>query len=127
MYIGIHYLLELYGCDKKILQSKQKIEYILVKAARAGNATVLSKSFYKFGRYGGVTGVICIAESHITIHTWPEYHYAAVDIFTCGDKMNTLLIKSLICSALNPKKVKDKCVKRGCTKEIYCGGKSKRC
>lgn len=57
----------------------------MVRAAEAANATVLYRYFHKFGGHGGVTGVLVLAESHISVHTWPESHYAAFDVFMCGD------------------------------------------
>ncbi len=56
----------------------------MVSAARDAKATVIDVSFHEFNPFG-ISGVVVIAESHLTIHTWPEYNYAAVDIFTCGD------------------------------------------
>ncbi len=56
----------------------------MVSAARDAKATIVDVSFHEFNPFG-ISGVVVIAESHLTIHTWPEYDYAAVDIFTCGD------------------------------------------
>lgn len=61
------------------------IEQLLRAAAQAAGATVLSAHFHRFGKQAGITGVLVLAESHITIHTWPEQHYAAFDLFMCGD------------------------------------------
>lgn len=83
--LGIHLLIELTGC--KFLDDIDVIETAMVKAAEAAGATILQKFFHKFSPYG-VSGAIVIAESHLTIHTWPEYGYAAVDVFTCGDRCN---------------------------------------
>ena len=63
------------------------IEQHLNQAADKAGATVVSSAFHAFNPYG-VSGVVVIAESHLTIHTWPEYGYAAVDIFTCGDSVD---------------------------------------
>lgn len=60
------------------------LEALLRRAAEAGGATVLSCHMHGFGRAGGVTGVALLAESHITVHTWPETNYAAFDVFMCG-------------------------------------------
>lgn len=60
------------------------VKDILVGAARACGATIVDVAFHEFNPFG-VSGVVVIAESHLSIHTWPEYRYAAVDIFTCGD------------------------------------------
>lgn len=59
----------------------------MVGAAKAANATIVDVSFHEFNPFG-ISGMVIIAESHLSIHTWPEYNYAAVDIFTCGDVIN---------------------------------------
>jgi len=84
--LGKHLLLELKGCDKEVLNDLSFLKGILLAAAGEAGATVLGESFHKFNPQG-VSGVVIIAESHLFIHTWPEYGYAAVDIFTCGDSV----------------------------------------
>ncbi|EGF11076.1 adenosylmethionine decarboxylase [Neisseria bacilliformis] len=81
---GRHGLLDLYGCDENILRDAARLQTILEQAAAAARATVLYRRFHTFGGAGGVTGVLLLAESHISIHTWPEHRYAAADIFLCG-------------------------------------------
>ena len=81
---GRHSLLDLYGCDENILRDAARLQTILEQAAAAARATVLYSRFHTFGGAGGVTGVLLLAESHISIHTWPEHRYAAADIFLCG-------------------------------------------
>lgn len=81
---GRHGLLDLYGCDENILRDASRLQTILEQAAAAARATVLYRRFHTFGGAGGVTGVLLLAESHISIHTWPEHRYAAADIFLCG-------------------------------------------
>lgn len=80
---GRHYLIELYDCPPERLRLPATSEDILLRAAAAMGATVVSSHFHAFSPHG-VSGVIIIQESHLTIHTWPEHGYAAVDIFTCG-------------------------------------------
>ena len=82
--LGTHLLVELRCCSSKLLNDLKKVEEILVAAAREANATVIESRFHKFSPFG-ISGVVVIAESHLTIHTWPEYGYAAVDVFTCGE------------------------------------------
>lgn len=79
-----HGLLDLYGCNPGLLRDEGRLKTILAAAAEAAQATVLDSRFHTFGGAGGVTGVLLLAESHISIHTWPEHHYAAADIFLCG-------------------------------------------
>ena len=82
--LGTHLLVELQGCNSKLLNDLKKVEDILVAAAKEANATVIESRFHKFSPFG-ISGVVVIAESHLSIHTWPEYGYAAADVFTCGD------------------------------------------
>ncbi|MDD2353616.1 MAG: adenosylmethionine decarboxylase [Candidatus Caldatribacteriota bacterium] len=86
-YLGSHLLVELYDCDEKKLNDLNLIESVLEEAVRVSGATALKSSFHQFAPQG-VSGVVIIAESHFTIHTWPEYNYAALDIFTCGNTVN---------------------------------------
>lgn len=95
--LGTQLLLELNGCDSDLLDDLSYVKSTLTKAAEAVGATIVGESFHKFNPFG-VTGVLAIAESHICIHTWPEYNYAAVDVFTCGtgfdpEKAGEVLIK----------------------------------
>ncbi len=85
--LGRHLLLELYDCDAIILNDITAVEDIMIAAAEKAEGTILKSTFHQFEPQG-VTGIIAIAESHLSIHTWPEYNYAAVDIFTCGKRVN---------------------------------------
>ena len=82
--LGIHILVEYYDCNKEILKNTDTIEKSMLTAARTSNATIVESVFHQFNPWG-VSGAVIIAESHLTIHTWPEHNYAAVDLFTCGD------------------------------------------
>ena len=84
--LGRHLLLELKDCNKEVLDDLDFLRECLNEAAISCGATVVGESFYHFSPCG-VSGVANIAESHISIHTWPEYGYAAVDVFTCGDRV----------------------------------------
>lgn len=97
--LGTHILLELRDCNSKLLDDLPHIRESLLTAARDIGVTVIGDSFHQFSPQG-VTGVIAIAESHLCIHTWPEYGYAAVDIFTCGEGFEPrravdIIVKSL--------------------------------
>lgn len=81
--LGRHVHLELYGCPPNLLNRPIDAERALLAAAAAMGATVIGSHFHAFSPYG-VSGVVIIAESHLTVHTWPEYGYAAVDVFSCG-------------------------------------------
>ena len=81
--LGRHILLELRSCNPATLDDLPSIEAAMLRAAEEAGATVIGRIFHQFSPQG-VTGVVAIAESHLSVHTWPEYGYAAVDIFTCG-------------------------------------------
>ena len=81
--LGQHLLIELYGCDRGILDDLEHIRHSLVHAADLVSATIIDVVAHKFEPCG-VTVVVAIMESHLSVHTWPEYGYAAVDVFTCG-------------------------------------------
>jgi S-adenosylmethionine decarboxylase len=82
--LGKHLLLELMDCNHDLLNNIDFLRKSLSDVATQIGATVIKDSFYQFTPQG-VSGVVIIAESHISIHTWPEYNFAAVDVFTCGD------------------------------------------
>ena len=81
---GRHLLVEYTGCDPNVLDNLAVIEALMRDAAVAAHTTVVASVFKPF-EPTGVTGVVVVEESHLSIHTWPEHGYAAVDFFTCGD------------------------------------------
>ncbi len=97
--LGRHLLLELKICNEEVLDDLDFIRICLTEAAVQSGATVVGESFYHFSPYG-VSGVVNIAESHIAIHTWPEFQYAAVDVFTCGDDVDPEKAAGLITERL---------------------------
>ena len=82
--LGRHLLLELFDCDLDAINNVEAVKSALIEAAKRAQATIVDVVFHEFNPFG-VSGVVVIAESHLSIHTWPEYRYAAVDIFSCGD------------------------------------------
>ncbi|MBT3784326.1 adenosylmethionine decarboxylase [bacterium] len=86
-FLGTQILAEYYACDPTVLSDSSLVEKIMVEAARDAGATVVGTSFHQFSPHG-VSGVVIIEESHLGIHTWPEFGFAAVDLFTCGDSVN---------------------------------------
>ena len=82
--LGRHLLLELFDCASDAINNLEAVKGALVEAAKRAHATIVDVVFHEFSPFG-VSGVVVIAESHLSIHTWPEYRYAAVDIFSCGD------------------------------------------
>jgi S-adenosylmethionine decarboxylase len=106
-------LLELKDCNRELLSDLSFLRNTLLSAAREAGATIIGDSFHPFPPYGGVSGVVIIAESHLSIHTWPEYGYAAVDIFTCGNTLHPERAVNLVVNALEAKNVSTVELKRG--------------
>lgn len=109
--IGEHFLVEYVGCNREKLLRCEVIHPLLTFAAEEGNATILGQQFHQFSPFG-VTGVLLLAESHISIHTWPEHSLAAVDIFTCGDSMDPDKIISLLREGLEADEVQLRHIER---------------
>lgn len=82
--LGAHLLIELKECNAKTISNLKEVKAVLISAAEAAEATIIEVAFHEFSPFG-ISGMVIIAESHLSIHTWPEYKYAAVDIFTCGN------------------------------------------
>jgi len=97
-----HLLLELYRCDCEKLNDESFLRCILNRSAKLANATVLNLISNKFEPQG-VTAIALLAESHISIHTWPESNYSAVDIFTCGQNMMPELASKYLIESLMAK------------------------
>lgn len=96
--LGLHLLAEYLGCDPHLLDDVARIERLMTRAAVAAGTTIVRTLFHPFTPHG-VSGVVVIMESHLSIHTWPESGYAAVDFYTCGDgdphKAHELLLREL--------------------------------
>ena len=85
--LGRQMTVEYYECDSCVITDAPLMEKIFVNAAKAAGATVISSDFHRFDPQG-VSGVVVISESHFAVHAWPEYGYAAVDLFTCGESID---------------------------------------
>ena len=96
---GKHILLELYGCNREKLNDELYLRCKLNGAAKLANASVLNIVSNKFEPYG-VTAIALLAESHLSIHTWPESQYSAIDIFTCGRNMKPKLASQFLIESL---------------------------
>lgn len=101
--LGRHVLAEFTNCDCTLLNSIEEIEKHLTESARQSGATIVKSVFHRYNPHG-VSGVIVIAESHISIHTWPEYGYAAVDFFTCGESVDPMRACDYLQKALQAEK-----------------------
>ncbi len=109
---GRHVLAELTGCPAGVLDNPAALERCFIQCAGRGGATVVSSHFHHFSPHG-VSGVVIIAESHLTVHTWPEHGYAAVDVFTCGRPEIAEAIVDLVVENLSAKAVQRTSFERG--------------
>lgn len=112
VHLGQHILAEFFECDPNILNNVSLVEKLMVEAALECGATVVQKCFHMFNPYG-VSGVVIISESHLAIHTWPELGYAAVDLFTCGDRCHPKVSYDYLKKMFNSKNASFSELKRG--------------
>ncbi len=112
--LGRHVLVEFFGCSSEILNEVSTIEKAMIQAAEDAEATIINSTFHHFSPYG-VSGVVVIQESHLAIHTWPEFQYAAVDIFTCGDIINPWVAYDALKAAFEAKQGSSIELRRGQT------------
>ena len=110
IYAGIHYLVDMWGIVNE--EDTKKVNDLLLRAAKSARAEVLYQHAYHFGDGQGISAIALLAESHISVHTWPEKNYAAFDIFMCG-KTDPDLSLNLLKAELRPKKIEVKKIKRG--------------
>lgn len=108
----LHTLLEFYGCDPAALKRAREVKSLLCRAVRQGGGKIVKALFHNFSPYG-VSGVVVITESHVTIHTWPEHAYAAVDIFSCSARLNHPAIRRQLKRALSARRVSGRSFRRG--------------
>ena len=108
---GTHWLVEFYGAGS--LDDRRRVRSALRSAVAASGVTLLRLQLHHFGRGAGVTGVALLAESHISIHTWPERRYAAIDIFMCGRESRPREALSALRNALRPNRVRVRRFARG--------------
>lgn len=85
--LGKQLIIELFQCDSTILNDLNTLEHHMLEAVKLSGATIIKPFFHQFSPHG-ITGVVVVAESHFSLHTWPEYGYCALDIFTCGESVN---------------------------------------
>ncbi|PAB60726.1 adenosylmethionine decarboxylase [Anaeromicrobium sediminis] len=115
--LGRHILVEFYNCDKEVLNNHALIEKYMNEAAIKAKATIVQSAFHMFNPWG-VSGAVIIQESHLTIHTWPEYGYAAVDLFTCGDSVDPWVAFDYLAETLKSEKSETTEVPRGLVDKI---------
>jgi S-adenosylmethionine decarboxylase len=83
-HLGQHVIIELWGCQEGVINDAALVRTAMLDAVRAANATLLDINVHMFSPHG-VTGVAVLSESHLSVHSWPEYGYVAADVFTCGN------------------------------------------
>ncbi len=110
--LGRHLLAEFYDCDTRIINDVKLLETIMKDAVLKIGATIVNVSFHTFNPHG-VSGFIVIAESHLAVHTWPEYNFASIDIYTCGETINPWEACNYIAEKLRSKHVSAIEMKRG--------------
>lgn len=110
--LGYHIIADFYGVDENLSGDNNFIKKLLLDSVKAGNFLLIHIHTHKFNKGGGVSGIAFIGESHISIHTWPEYRYASVDIDSCKPKKYAYAAFNIIMNGLKPKKVKKKVVLR---------------
>ena len=110
--LGRHIIVEFYDCDPVALNDESLIHSQMLEAARVAGATIVGDVFHRFSPHG-VSGAVVIAESHLSIHTWPEYRYAALDLFTCGCTVDPWKAFNHLKDVLKAEKTSQTEVKRG--------------
>lgn len=109
---GKHFVFDLYGCDSHEIDSVEGLETLMRDAAHAAHMEILHVYMHRFSPHG-VTGVVVLSTSHISVHTWPEYGYAAFDVFSCSDEARTRLALDYIVKRLQYSRKKIHAIDRG--------------
>lgn len=102
---GFHIMGEFYGCSPGKIEKASSLKKIMMSAAKGAGFKIVGNTFYQFKPYGA-TGVVLLATSHMSAHTWPEFGYVAVDIYSCSGKAHARKAVKLLVKKLNPKKYK---------------------
>ena len=110
--LGLHVLIEYEKCDSQLIDDSQFVRELMLEAVRLSKATIVTDVFHRFSPQG-VSGVIVIAESHVTVHTWPEHGYAAVDVFTCGTTIEHQKIIEHLKQGFRSRNTKSREISRG--------------
>ncbi len=110
--VGFQILADLYGIDSEIISRADSIYPIIEEAVKAGNLTKISSDYYQF-QPKGASGVVLLAESHLSFHTWPEHGLVTLDIYTCGDPQGAETALDYILDNLKPDTIDCKRLRRG--------------
>ncbi len=111
--LGRHLVADFYDCPPEKLTNTSALIKLLKEAAKAAKVEVIGEFSKKFDLHGGVSAILIIKESHLSIHTWPEYGYAAIDIYTCGKLIDPWKALEIVQAELQPNSVAVMEVKRG--------------
>jgi S-adenosylmethionine decarboxylase len=114
--LGRHLIVEYAECEHDVLNDVHAIERYMKEAVRKSGATLVRSVFHRYAPQG-VSGVVVIAESHMSVHTWPEYGYAAVDFFTCGNSVDPLKAHAYLEDMLGSRKTQVTELRRGIPSE----------
>jgi S-adenosylmethionine decarboxylase len=109
-YIGTHFVADFW--NGRIIEDEKELQDLLIEAVKEAKCVPLKSAIHKFSPQG-ITGVMVLSESHLSIHTWPERNYIAIDVFTCGNTAEPEKAIEYLRTKLNPKKVKIRKIKRG--------------
>jgi S-adenosylmethionine decarboxylase len=110
--VGFQILADLYGIDADIIAKADSLYPIIEEAVRVGNLTKISSDYYQF-QPKGASGVVLLAESHLSFHTWPEHGLVTLDIYTCGDPQSAEVALDYIVDQLRPDTMDCKRLRRG--------------
>lgn len=108
---GTHLIAEYLECDSLVLNNAEQLESLFLYAAETAGCTIINSEFHTFVPHG-VSGIVIISESHLSIHTWPEFRYAAVDMYTCGNA-DPKAAHEIVLKGLKSSKFYIKILKRG--------------
>ncbi len=111
--LGRHLILELYDCPADLLDDPDRVAHALTQAVHDSGATLVHPFFHQFAPQG-VSGIIVISESHFSVHTWPEFGYAAADVFTCGDVIDLDAAANTLRTLLQAGSIQKMVLTRGC-------------
>lgn len=109
---GYHLMLELFGCDQENINSRKFLHNLVKAAVKETGLTNLGSRFHQFQPHG-VTGFTLLAQSHISFHTWPEFGYVVLDIFTCGDQKQAERLADHFLHKLRPDRISKQVVRKG--------------
>ncbi|MEM1539889.1 MAG: adenosylmethionine decarboxylase [Candidatus Bathyarchaeia archaeon] len=115
--MGIHIIAEFRGVDPKRISKVEDLRVVLDRVVAKSGLHVISSSFHQFEPHG-VSAIYLLSESHLSVHTWPEYGYVALDIFTCGDDGPALKAFELLLEEFKPKSVEKRVIRRDVGGEV---------